>query len=108
MSADPINGRLVWIRGWTWRARADEDAFVTRTISVDTRKLREHPFADRAEGIVSKGIHGGVLAPAKAMVFGVAIPAFPNGSGALVDLVSPGRKFPALQQAHRQIVLAGS
>ena len=51
-------------------------------------------------------IHGGIV-PAEPILLRVAVPAFPNRSGPLVDLVAPRREFVALQEEYCEIILAG-
>ena len=88
---------------------AKDDLSVPRGVRFNARQFAEHPFADRAEGIVGKGIHRGVLLAvhtAESMVFGIAVPMFPDRRGTLLDFVAPRRELAALEMVHGQIVFA--
>jgi len=105
--AHPVNRRLIRVAAWRRRRGPDDNAPVARPVALDAGQLREHPFADRAERIVRKRIHLRILRTAKAFVFGITVPALPDGRRALLDLVAPGWIFAALQQARRQVRLTG-
>ena len=107
----PIDRRVIGIAAGRRQQWMDNDALVARAAGLDARQFAQHPFADRTEGIVREGIHGGVLLAvhaAETMGLGIAVPMFPDRRRALVHFVTPRRKFPALKMFHRQIVLTGT
>ncbi len=67
----------------------EEDVFVAGVfgVPVDAGDGVVEPFAAGAEGVVVEGVHAGVL---EAFVGGPAVPAFPDGGGALFDGEEPG------------------
>src|SRR5438105_9532832 len=100
--ADRVDGLLLGVASRRWRHWANQDMFVTRSVGIDPCQRAEHPFANRAKGIMRERIHRGILLPAKAFLFGVAVPAFPNRCRAVLDLEAPRWEFSSLQQRHRQ------
>src|SRR2546421_5629334 len=109
VGADPVNWWMVGIAVRGGRHRVNDDMVVaaTTTECVDAGEAGEHPFADRAEGVVGEGIHGCVLFAAETLFFRVAVPAFPNCGCALIHLIAPGWKLMALEKLDCEIVLAG-
>src|SRR6266540_292160 len=87
---------------WAW---SNGEALVPRAgfVELDAGNRRVHPFADRTERVMIERVHRGILE----LTVGLdAVPALPDGRGALADLVAPRRIGVAVQELIRAIELA--
>ena len=92
MGFHPFNRLALGVAARGGGMRMDNDFIVAHTVALDASQIVDHPFAHRAERVVSEGIHGGVLLSvrsAEAMFLGETVPTLPNGSRALFHFVTP-------------------
>ena len=108
---DPGEGVGILLIGFLRREmRVKRDLGISRLAWRNTGEIGHHPTRDGTEGVVGEGVHGGIelsVRTSEAVFFGVGIPAFPNGGGAIFNFVSPGGIETTLDELERKVVLAG-
>ena len=52
--ADPIDWRMIGIAVGGWRHRMNDNLAVPGIFGVDAGEASEHPFADRAKGVMGE------------------------------------------------------
>ena len=73
-------------------------------VQLDSGDMTEQPFPDGAEGVMVEGVH---LRIEEAFRLRPAVPAFPDGGGAVEDRIEPGRIIIAQKQPVSDVGMAG-
>jgi len=73
-------------------------------IDVDSGDVAVEPVADGAEGVVVEGVHAWVL---EAVLLGPAIPALPDGGGAVLEGIAPGWERVVEEETVGDVEVAG-